>query len=231
MPANTFNKKTESIFISIVIIIAIAVCILILYVSKNIEDNKLNIVHASKTIFVDEMIKVKTEVKDNKLLGKINYDKFRKYNLEKYVYGHSLKSLIYLRKSAHEGYYKSEYIYGKYILSSINLKNIFISKNNKYIKYTNTKTYAKAIEFIKLSSKQNYAPALFQMAMLYKNGALIGYDYYIKLRNFYDDKSKLFYFTNYKNEDKIKKMLYLSASKGYKPAINEVDKLYNSKIK
>lgn len=125
--------------------------------------------------------------------------------------------LIYLKKSTYEGYRNAEYKYAKYILKSIKLKNIFRSKNNKYIKNSQINKYGKALAFIRLSAEQNYAPALFQIAMLYKNGGVAGYNYIAKYQLY--SKSK--------NKNKIKKLLYLLASEKYIPAMTMVNKLYH----
>ncbi len=178
---------------------------------------KPNLIKNSHKILKNEQSKIENKIKINKNLGKKNYNLFIKYKNEEYTYRHNKKMLTYLKKSAYEGYKNAEYKYAKYILKSIKLKNIFRGKNNKYIRNSQINEYGKALAFIKLSAKQNYTQALFQIAMLYKNGGVAGYNYIAKYQLY--SKSK--------NKNKIKKLLYLLASKKYKPAMIIVNKLYN----
>jgi TPR repeat protein len=180
-----------------------------------------NTVNNGKKIFKNETQKVKYRVKDYYKQGKYDYMMFKKYMALSYLYHHNEIALGYLKKGAYEGYYKAEYDYAKFVFG---YKPFTIYRSGMhYMPYSNLKNYAEAIEFIKLSAKQGYKPALFQLAMLYRKGGYVAGER-SSIRGLYFDRFTL----HLRNQKKAKKILYLLASENYKPAIEEVNKLYNN---
>ncbi|MHB1692611.1 MAG: hypothetical protein ACYCUW_01835 [bacterium] len=174
--------------------------------------------------------------------SKKDYLLFKKYQYgSPYFYNHNKIVALYLKRSAYAGYPKAEYEYAirlnprKAIYNycgAVSYNRFGTPRKNyncAYISYLRSDLYVKAVVFIKLAAKQKYAPAMFQIAMLNLKGGLTiahysnsrplgvsGYDYYY-------DKINLFPC----NPAKAKKMLYALAEKGYRPAKDMVNKLYN----
>jgi hypothetical protein len=170
---------------------------------------------------LSEITNIKKEVKYNAKQGKQNFALFKKYRSNLYLYHHNKIAMLYLKKSAYDGYAKAEYDYVKYSAWPGSPKMKIYSRNKNYILYSQTSLYAKDIGFMQLASKQNYKSAMFQIALLYLYGAYPVVHYSLR-DGYYDDIT-----LSFKNKKKAKKMLYKLAYMKYKPAMKMVNRLYN----
>ena len=247
MPGNKQTNYTkDDIEATIAAIIVVAIIILILltlwYVGPyQTELHKKNMKKAVQEKILKEIaFTKKIAYLHNTKNGKKNYILFKKYNSNPYNYKNKKIALLYLKKSAYERYLKAEITYIKYLMLPIDKyqsdkSKIYSVKWNNYYKLKpqnfspNYNTvyskkldeYGKAIAFTEIAAKQGYKPAIFQLALLYLQGA-----YTCLYHNNTNEGYGTIIMIKLTNPKKAKIMLYKLADEGYKPAMKIVNNIY-----